>query len=180
MPYLPYQLAETSTARYLYNWWHKLATKRLISLALQSAGSGTIDATELRATLEALGQKPTDEELFLMIAQVDEDNSGEIEFAEFLKVRRIMQRPCFKMNACLGARWTVIFRCSFRQLKELLDPRTALDINVVSALAASPRLASVRRLTEDYVAVQALESRISVLQRRIWQPCRTASLCSVL
>ncbi|GAQ84349.1 calmodulin [Klebsormidium nitens] len=49
-------------------------------------GSGTIDATELRATLEALGQKPTDEELFLMIAQVDEDNSGEIEFPEFLKV----------------------------------------------------------------------------------------------
>lgn len=56
---------------------------------MSRTGSGTIDATELRATLEALGQKPTDEELFLMIAQVDEDNSGEIEFPEFLKVR-----PC--------------------------------------------------------------------------------------
>eukprot|EP00898_Chlorokybus_atmophyticus_P000120 jgi/Chlat1/1108/Chrsp110S01593 len=47
--------------------------------------SGTIDASELRATLQALGQSPTDEELFLMISQVDEDNSGEIEFPEFLK-----------------------------------------------------------------------------------------------
>lgn len=49
-------------------------------------GSGTIDVQELRATLQALGQSPTDEELFLMISSVDEDNSGEIEFPEFLKV----------------------------------------------------------------------------------------------
>ena len=49
------------------------------------AGSGTIDANELKATLQALGQNPSEEELFLMISQVDEDNSGEIEFAEFLK-----------------------------------------------------------------------------------------------
>lgn len=31
-------------------------------------GSGKIDVPELRATLQALGQHPTDEELFLMIA----------------------------------------------------------------------------------------------------------------
>ena len=49
-------------------------------------GSGTIDATELKATLQALGQNPTEEEVFLMIAEVDDDNSGEIEFAEFLRV----------------------------------------------------------------------------------------------
>ena len=48
-------------------------------------GSGTIDANELKATLEALGQNPTAEEIFLMISEVDEDNSGEIEFAEFLR-----------------------------------------------------------------------------------------------
>ena len=48
-------------------------------------GSGTIDANELKATLEALGQSPTAEEIFLMISEVDEDNSGEIEFAEFLR-----------------------------------------------------------------------------------------------
>uniref|UniRef100_K3WU82 EF-hand domain-containing protein n=1 Tax=Globisporangium ultimum (strain ATCC 200006 / CBS 805.95 / DAOM BR144) TaxID=431595 RepID=K3WU82_GLOUD len=49
-------------------------------------GSGTIDKYELSKVLEAMGQKPTDEELFQMIAEVDNDNSGEIEFSEFLKV----------------------------------------------------------------------------------------------
>jgi Ca2+-binding EF-hand superfamily protein len=34
------------------------------------AGSGTIDVKELRTALAALGQNPTDEELFVMISQV--------------------------------------------------------------------------------------------------------------
>jgi hypothetical protein len=34
------------------------------------AGSGTIDVKELRTALSALGQSPTDEELFVMISQV--------------------------------------------------------------------------------------------------------------
>jgi calmodulin len=41
-------------------------------------GSGAIDSFELRATLKAMGQEPTDEELFDMIAEVDGDGSGEI------------------------------------------------------------------------------------------------------
>ena len=32
-------------------------------------GSGTIDATELKATLQALGQNPTEEEVFLSDAK---------------------------------------------------------------------------------------------------------------
>ena len=41
---------------------------------------------ELRQVLEAMGQKPTEEELFQMISEVDENMSGSIDFAEFLKV----------------------------------------------------------------------------------------------
>jgi len=48
--------------------------------------SGAIDMWELRATLQSMGQEPSDEELFDMIAEVDSDGSGEIDFAEFLKV----------------------------------------------------------------------------------------------
>ena len=48
--------------------------------------SHTIDVWELRQVLEAMGQKPTEEELFQMISEVDEDMSGCIDFAEFLKV----------------------------------------------------------------------------------------------
>ena len=34
----------------------------------------------------SMGHEPTDEDVFLMIGQVDDDNSGEIEFSEFLRV----------------------------------------------------------------------------------------------
>mmetsp|Transcript_5293 Transcript_5293/g.11504 ORF Transcript_5293/g.11504 Transcript_5293/m.11504 type:complete len:80 (+) Transcript_5293:271-510(+) len=40
--------------------------------------SGAIDMWELRSTLQSMGQDPTDEELFDMIAEVDADGSGEI------------------------------------------------------------------------------------------------------
>ena len=33
-----------------------------------------------------MGQNPTEEELFQMISEVDDDMSGAIDFAEFLKV----------------------------------------------------------------------------------------------
>ncbi|KIZ06761.1 Dynein light chain, flagellar outer arm [Monoraphidium neglectum] len=49
-------------------------------------GSGTIDVKELKAALSSMGQEMSDEELFVMIHDVDEDNSGEIEFSEFCKV----------------------------------------------------------------------------------------------
>lgn len=48
--------------------------------------SGTIDVWELRQVLEAMGQLPTEDELFALIAAVDDNMSGSIDFAEFLKV----------------------------------------------------------------------------------------------
>jgi len=55
-------------------------------LAFDKDKSGTIDVWELRLVLEAMGQKPTEEELFQMISEVDENMSGSIDFSEFLKV----------------------------------------------------------------------------------------------
>mmetsp|Transcript_28858 Transcript_28858/g.81287 ORF Transcript_28858/g.81287 Transcript_28858/m.81287 type:complete len:154 (+) Transcript_28858:155-616(+) len=49
-------------------------------------GSGTIDSKELKQVLNALGQNPSDEDIFNMIREVDEDESGEIELEEFLIV----------------------------------------------------------------------------------------------
>ncbi|KAH8046844.1 Ca2-binding protein [Aureococcus anophagefferens] len=54
-------------------------------LAFDKDRSGTIDVWELRQVLEAMGQKPTEEELFQMISEVDENMSGP-STAEFLKV----------------------------------------------------------------------------------------------
>eukprot|EP00976_Prorocentrum_cordatum_P100986 1192442-Prorocentrum_minimum.AAC.1 len=49
-------------------------------------GGGTIDIMELKNILNGLGAQPTDDELNLMIIQVDEDGSREINFAVFLKI----------------------------------------------------------------------------------------------
>jgi len=49
-------------------------------------GSGTIDRDELRKVLEEMGQKPTEEEIFKMINEIDNSNKGVIDFNDFLKV----------------------------------------------------------------------------------------------
>jgi Ca2+-binding EF-hand superfamily protein len=51
--------------------------------------SGTIDIKELRNAMNNLGQTPSDEELFVMISQVDEDGSKEIDFSEFIMTIRM-------------------------------------------------------------------------------------------
>ena len=55
-------------------------------MAFDKDRSGTIDVWELRHVLEAMGQAPTEDELFQMISEVDENMSGSIDFGEFLKV----------------------------------------------------------------------------------------------
>ena len=55
-------------------------------VALDKDGSGSISDWELRAMLQSMGQDPSDEELFDMIAAVDDDGSAEIDFGEFCKV----------------------------------------------------------------------------------------------
>mmetsp|Transcript_118450 Transcript_118450/g.205743 ORF Transcript_118450/g.205743 Transcript_118450/m.205743 type:complete len:172 (-) Transcript_118450:140-655(-) len=49
-------------------------------------GDGTITADELGVVMRSLGRKPTMEELKAMIAEVDDDGSGQIEFPEFLSL----------------------------------------------------------------------------------------------
>ncbi|XP_052766857.1 calmodulin-beta-like, partial [Mya arenaria] len=46
-------------------------------------GDGTIDTKELGNAMKAMGQSPTEEELRDMIAEVDADGSGSIDFNEF-------------------------------------------------------------------------------------------------
>eukprot|EP00756_Hemistasia_phaeocysticola_P048891 Hpha_TRINITY_DN23305_c0_g1::TRINITY_DN23305_c0_g1_i1::g.96854::m.96854/K16465/CETN1; centrin-1 len=47
-------------------------------------GSGSIDSSELGEVFKAFGQEVSEEEIQRMLAEVDEDGSGEIEFDEFL------------------------------------------------------------------------------------------------
>ena len=58
------------------------STGREAFLAFDKDRSGTIDVWELRQVLEAMGQAPTEDELFTMISEVDENMSGSIDFGE--------------------------------------------------------------------------------------------------
>jgi hypothetical protein len=47
-------------------------------------GSGTISASELGNVLAEMGHACTDDELAQILEEIDADNSGEIDFSEFL------------------------------------------------------------------------------------------------
>jgi Ca2+-binding EF-hand superfamily protein len=47
-------------------------------------GDGMISLEEFRQVLRALGQEPTDDELQMMMKSVDTDQSGSVDFDEFL------------------------------------------------------------------------------------------------
>ncbi|KNC52140.1 centrin [Thecamonas trahens ATCC 50062] len=49
-------------------------------------GTGTIDALDLRVAMRALGFEPSTDEIDHMIAAVDTDASGTLDFSEFLEV----------------------------------------------------------------------------------------------
>jgi centrin-1 len=49
-------------------------------------GSGDIDTKELRKAMKALGLRYSKREIEDMIDEVDDDNSGLIEYEEFLKL----------------------------------------------------------------------------------------------
>ena len=48
--------------------------------------TGTIDAKELKVAMRALGFEPKKEEVKKMIADIDKDGNGTIDFQEFLEM----------------------------------------------------------------------------------------------
>jgi Ca2+-binding EF-hand superfamily protein len=56
--------------------------------------SGCIDAWELKEAMKSLGQNPTDEEVFGLLAQVDTDGSGNIDFQVTRAHAKLTRRSC--------------------------------------------------------------------------------------
>ena len=49
-------------------------------------GTGSIETWELRECLQELGEEPSEEELFSMISELDQDPGGKIGFKEFVRL----------------------------------------------------------------------------------------------
>ena len=60
-------------------------TFRKVFGMLDLDGGGTIEEEELRVGLQSIGKHPTDTEMLRMMHDVDEDDSGEIDPAEFIQ-----------------------------------------------------------------------------------------------
>jgi len=70
---------------------HKLTEEELAEFKeifdlVDEDGGGTIDKSELKRLMETLGLKPTEKDLDEMMAEVDSDGSGDIDFLEFVTV----------------------------------------------------------------------------------------------
>lgn len=51
-----------------------------------TSGSGTIESKELKVALRALGFEPSKDEIKSLIGDFDKDQSGRIDFQEFLEI----------------------------------------------------------------------------------------------
>ena len=66
--------------------------------------SGSIDAKELKAAMRALGFQVKKAEIRKMIADIDKDASGAIEFDEFIEMMTgKMVRACVCVRVCVCA-----------------------------------------------------------------------------
>ena len=82
----------------------ELAEFREIFNLVDKDGGGTISKEELGELMETLGIDATPEEIDLMIAEIDEDNSGHIDKQEFARLAQkgkdlLQLNPPFDLEA---------------------------------------------------------------------------------
>ena len=80
-----------------------------------AVSTGTIDAKELKVAMRALGFEPKKEEVKKMIADIDKDGNGTIDFQEFLEMMtaKMVRCPAAPVNAPVHV--MVTFSCSLRR-----------------------------------------------------------------
>lgn len=93
-------------------------------------GGGSIDALEIKATMRAMGQKISDEELLSMIAIADPEDTGEIDFEHFCYVVLSISRLDFnKMIKAHIEKPVQVMLCDSFQ-----DPSTCASKNTCSSV----------------------------------------------
>ena len=79
-------------------------TFRKVFSMLDLDGGGTIEEEELRVGLQSVGKHPTDAEMAKMMHDVDEDDSGEIDPAEFIQFMVNMRKKDKQEKASRGGK----------------------------------------------------------------------------
>ena len=94
-------------------------------------GNGHVDADELGQVLASLGQIPTEEEIKRMIAEVDGDMNGTIEFTEFLQMMK--SKMSKKENE-----------------EEIQEAFNAFDVNKNGIINAKTLLKAFKSMNEEF------------------------------
>ncbi|KAK9824637.1 hypothetical protein WJX72_011960 [[Myrmecia] bisecta] len=66
-------------------------------------GGGSISGEEVQKLMELLGMDSSPEEVATMIADIDQDGNGEVDFQEFLSVMAGAQQPAYSKKELLRA-----------------------------------------------------------------------------
>ena len=101
-------------------------------------GSGTIDAKELNVAMRALGFEMTEEQIDHMIADVDKDGSGAIDFDEFV----------YMMTAKIGERDTK---------EELMKAFHIIDLDKNGKISVADIKRIAKELGESFTAQEIQE-----------------------
>ena len=117
-------------------------------------GSGAIDASEMRAAMNAMGQKFTKKECKAMIAEIDEDGDGDLDIDEFLA---LMAPMLLKMDETQSN--TVMSR---QQLDDVKAAFEQFDIDGSGEIDADELQKAMRTLGHSMTVQQCEQAIASV------------------
>ena len=119
-------------------------------------GSGTIDTNELKATLQSMGQNPTEEELFQMISQVRDVISLFRKYRMIWLVRHARRRR--RRRRHLSETLDSMSSCRLVLLTNLTKPRTRITIKTTHKHTHTHKPHAVCRLTTTQVEKSSSQS----------------------
>lgn len=132
-------------------------------------GGGTISLAEIRLIMDQRGERISDAQLAELMAAIDEDRSGEIDFNEFCKMMAVVQTklsPAEELQAAFNhfdvkGKGKVSKDDVMQVMKELGQNLTPQDISDIMEVLASALLApSLLCVSSPFISLILLDFRV--------------------